>query len=92
MPRRSLVKVHTSDVMLSAEETRARYATASRLFYGLMAAALLVGLVIAIVLAHSIVTPLRNAVEIADAVKQGRLDNRIGDDGSDETSQLLVLI
>jgi methyl-accepting chemotaxis protein len=84
-----LVKVHTSDVMLSAEETRTRYVAACEFIYGILAGALLAGMFIAIFLARSIVNPLRHAVEVAEAVKQGRLDNVIDADGQDETSQLL---
>src|SRR5262249_54946031 len=86
----NLVHVHSSDVMGSAEETRTRYANSIKLIYGTLGGALLLGLAMALLLARSIVNPLRNAVEIADAVKQGRLDNYIEVDGSDETSQLLA--
>jgi len=85
----ALVKVHTADVMESATETNARYATSCKFIFGVLGVALLVGLTTAVVLARSIVNPLRNAVDIADAVKQGRLDNRIDVEGNDETSQLL---
>ncbi len=44
---------------------------------------------LAILLARSIVKPLRHAVQVADAVKRGRLDNVIDAAGSDETGQLL---
>jgi len=40
----SLVDTHTTDVMDSAEETRARYASAKTLIYGLLGGALLLGL------------------------------------------------
>jgi methyl-accepting chemotaxis protein len=85
----NLVKVHTSDVMLSADETRARYASSCELIYGILGGSLLIGLALAVFLSRGIVNPLRNAVDVADAVKQGRLDNQIEVDGSDETSQLL---
>jgi len=73
----------------SAEESRATYESARRTIIGAGIAALVFGIALAIVLARSIVKPLRNAVDVADAVKQGRLDNVIDANGKDETGQLL---
>ena len=61
----------------SADESRATYASARRTIISAGIAALVFGIALAILLARSIVKPLRNAVQIADAVKQGRLDNDI---------------
>ena len=73
----------------SADESRATYASARRTIISAGIAALVFGIALAILLARSIVKPLRNAVQIADAVKQGRLDNDIDTQGKDETGQLL---
>ena len=52
-------------------------------------AALIAGILLAITLARSITRPLRNAVTVAKAVKDGQLDNRIDVSGEDETGELL---
>jgi methyl-accepting chemotaxis protein len=52
-------------------------------------AALIFGIALAVMLARSIVRPLRDAVQIAEAVKQGRLDNVIDTTLHDETGQVL---
>jgi len=84
-----LVETHTGDVMDSAEETRARYATATKLIYGILGGALLLGVGLAMFLARGIVRPLSNAVEVAEAIRDGRLNNAIETGGEDETGQLL---
>ena len=70
-------------------ESHAAYAGARRTILVVGVGALVIGLLLAVVLTRGIVRPLRNAVEIADAVKQGRLDNTIDIEGEDETGQLL---
>src|SRR5689334_15461670 len=85
----NLVKVHTADVMLSAEETRTRYASAVKLIYAILGGALALGLVIAIFLARGIVRPLTDAMAIAEAIGQGKLKNVIDTSGQDETGKLL---
>jgi methyl-accepting chemotaxis protein len=70
-------------------ESNAAYVGARRTIIVVGVGALVIGLLLAVVLTRSIVRPLRNAVEIADAVKQGRLDNVIDIEGEDETGQLL---
>ena len=73
----------------SAVESRATYVNARRIIVAAAVAALLFGAALAMLLARGIVNPLRNAVEVADAVKQGRLDNVIDTGATDETGQLL---
>jgi methyl-accepting chemotaxis protein len=85
----ALVKVHESDFARTAEETRAEYTAARSSIFAMLAGALLLGVVFAILLARGIVNPLRNAVDVAEAVRQGRLDNVIDTTGEDETGQLL---
>ena len=70
-----LVETHTGDVMDSAEETRARYASAKKLIYGVLGGALLLGLGLAIYLARGIVRPLSDAMSVAAAIRDGKLDN-----------------
>jgi methyl-accepting chemotaxis protein len=86
----NLVKVHTADVMLSAEETRTRYKTAIEFIYGILAGALALGLFIAIYLAHGIVRPLNSAMDVAESIRAGRLDNTIDTSREDETGRLLA--
>jgi methyl-accepting chemotaxis protein len=85
----ALVKVHTADVMLSAEETRARYKTSCELIYGILAVALMLGMAAAFFLARGIVRPLNRAMEVAERIRDGKLDNQIDVAGVDETSQLM---
>ncbi len=53
------------------------------------AAALVFGILLAVLLARSIVRPLGAAVTVAEAIAAGRLDNSIEADGEDEPSRLL---
>ncbi|HET7810432.1 MAG TPA: methyl-accepting chemotaxis protein [Steroidobacteraceae bacterium] len=85
----ALVKVHTSDVMLSAEETQERYKTSTREIYVILAIALMVGMAAAYFLARGIVRPLNRAMEVAERIRDGKLDNQIEVSGTDETSQLM---
>jgi methyl-accepting chemotaxis protein len=85
----ALVKVHTADVMLSAEETRARYKTSTELIYTILAIALMLGLAAAYFLARGIVRPLNRAIEVAERIRDGKLDNQIEVQGTDEASQLM---
>jgi len=55
----------------SAEESRATYESARRTIFAAGIAALVFGIALAILLARSIVRPLRHAVVVADAVRQG---------------------
>jgi methyl-accepting chemotaxis protein len=86
---KGLVKVHTSDVMDSAEETRTRYTRAKELIYGILGGALLLGLGLAIYLARGIVRPLSEAMSVAAAIREGKLNNVIDTSGEDETGKLL---
>ena len=84
-----LVETHTGDVMDSAEETRARYASATKLIYAILGAALLLGVGLAIYLARGIVRPLNEAMSVAAAIRDGQLNNTIETGGQDETGSLL---
>jgi methyl-accepting chemotaxis protein len=84
-----LVETHTGDVMDSAEETRARYASAKQLIYGILGGALLLGVGLAIYLARGIVRPLNDAMSVAAAIRDGKLNNVIDSSAGDETGKLL---
>ena len=84
-----LVETHTGDVMDSAEETRARYASAKKLIYGILGGALLIGLGLATYLARGIVRPLSDAMSVAAAIRDGKLNNAIETSSQDETGRLL---
>jgi methyl-accepting chemotaxis protein len=86
---KGLVETHTGDVMDSAEETRARYASAKKLIYSVLGGALLLGLGLAMYLARGIVRPLNEAMSVAAAIREGKLNNSIETGGQDETGQLL---
>jgi len=86
---KGLVETHTGDVMGSAEETRARFASAEKLIYGMLGVALLLGLGLAIYLARGIVRPLNEAMSVAAAIRDGQLNNSIETGGQDETGKLL---
>jgi methyl-accepting chemotaxis protein len=73
----------------SAAESARTYDSARNTIVAASIAALVFGIVLAIFLARGIVRPLRNAVQVADAVKAGRLDNVIEIGAEDETGQLL---
>jgi methyl-accepting chemotaxis protein len=84
-----LVETHTGDVMDSATETRARYVSAGELIYGMLGVALLIGVALAIFLARGIVRPLNDAMSVAAAIRDGKLNNNIDTSGQDETGCLL---
>ena len=86
---KGLVETHTGDVMGSAAETRTRYAGARKLIYGILGGALLLGLGLAVYLARDIVRPLNEAMLVAEAIREGKLDNSIDTGGLDETGKLL---
>ena len=88
----ALVKVHTADVMGSAAETRIEHAQSVKWIYGLLAGALAVGIFIAIFLARGIVRPLNAAMSVAEAIREGRLNNTIDTSGEDETGRLLATL
>jgi methyl-accepting chemotaxis protein len=88
-PFRELRNQQQQGFVTSAAESHASYLSARRSIWIACLAALAFGALFAIVLTRSIVKPLRNAVGIADAIRQGRLDNHIEALGTDEASQLM---
>ncbi len=78
-------KVFEQSVVQSGET----YDKARNAILATSAGALIFGVLLAMLLARSIVRPLRGAVKVADAVKAGKLDNQIELGAEDETGQLL---
>jgi methyl-accepting chemotaxis protein len=74
----------------SKAESDQTYASGRNTILFSCVAVLIAGVLLAVMLARSIVRPLRRAVDVADAVKSGRLDNVIETGGEDETAQLLI--
>jgi methyl-accepting chemotaxis protein len=71
-------------------EGQAAYDAGRNVLIGANIAALIIGVLLAFTLSRGIVRPLRKAVDVADAVKQGRLDNVIETGAQDETGRLLA--
>jgi len=85
-----MVELLAQDFEEAAKESGDDYDTGRNSVFLILGAALAGGIALAILLARSIVRPLGNAVQIADAIKAGKLNNQIEVDGSDEPSQLLA--
>ncbi len=77
------------DFVDAGREGQAAYDSGRNTLIAANLVALLLGVILAFFLARSIVRPLRQAVDVADAVKGGKLDNVIETGAQDETGQLL---
>jgi methyl-accepting chemotaxis protein len=84
-----LMERQKEDFVVAGQEGQAAYDSGRNALVISNVVALIVGILFAILLARSIVRPLGRAVEVAEAVKGGKLDNQIEVQGRDETSQLL---
>ena len=84
-----LVKYHEANFASTHQVAQANYAKARRLIYAMLGAALLLGMVLAVLLAKGIVGPLSRAVNVAEAIRDGKLDNAIDKSGKDETGRLM---
>jgi methyl-accepting chemotaxis protein len=73
----------------TAQEAHHEYVSGRDTVIAAAGTALVVGVLLAFLLARGIVRPLRSAVEVADAVKSGKLDNVIATGARDETGRLL---
>jgi methyl-accepting chemotaxis protein len=73
----------------AAAESNQTYASARNTIIISCIGVLIAGVLLALTLSRGIVRPLRRAVEVADAVRQGKLNNVIEVDSEDETGQLL---
>jgi methyl-accepting chemotaxis protein len=74
----------------SAQEAHAAFVSGRNTIVATGSAAIIIGMLLAFVLARGIVRPLRNAVNVADAVKAGKLDNVVDAGARDETGLLLA--
>jgi methyl-accepting chemotaxis protein len=74
----------------SKADSEQTYAAARSTIFVTCIVVLVAGVLLAFMLARSIVRPLRRAVDVADAVKNGKLDNVIDVGSEDETGQLLT--
>src|SRR5690349_10751963 len=88
-PFRKLTQFQQQKFEHSAEESAATYDSARNTIVMASLFAAMLGIVFAILLARSILRPLKNAVEVAEAVKDGKLNNVIETGGTDELGQLL---
>ncbi|MEP6503594.1 MAG: MCP four helix bundle domain-containing protein, partial [Betaproteobacteria bacterium] len=74
---------------LAYRASQTTYASARMAIVGLLAAAVLVGALMAWVITRSIVRPLASAVKVAESVAAGNLTSDVVATGADEVSQLL---
>ena len=71
------------------KQSQETYSSARLAIVGLLAAAVLVGALMAWIISGSIVRPLASAVKVAESVAEGNLTSSIDATGADEVSQLL---
>jgi methyl-accepting chemotaxis protein len=88
-PVRDLTKFQQQKFENSARESDSTYVSARNTIVVASLIAAMLGIVFAVLLARSILRPLKTAVEVAEAVRQGKLDNVIETGGTDELGQLL---
>ena len=88
-PFRKLTELERADFEKASRDSDATYVSARNTIVAASVAALIAGILLAMKLARSITGPLRNAVAVAKAVREGQLDNRIDITGEDETGELL---
>ena len=80
------------NVQLSSQEgakAQSTYAQSKLILGGIVVAAVLVGIFVAMLISRSITVPLGAAVKLSAAVAEGDLSQRIQDHGRDEVSELL---
>jgi methyl-accepting chemotaxis protein len=85
----ALVDQQATLISTSHEQSVTDYQSSRNFILGTIATALALGIVFAVMLARSITKPLSDAVTVAEAIREGRLDNSIDTEGKDETSKLL---
>ncbi len=83
------VEFQTKGAEAAYKSSQDTYAGARLAIIGLLAAAVLVGALMAFVITGSIVRPLGNAVKVAEAVAEGNLTSTVVASGADEVNQLL---
>jgi methyl-accepting chemotaxis protein len=85
----ALVKHHEGDFEENTARARSEYSSGRAELLILMGVALALGLFSAVFLARGIVKPLSEAMNVAERIRDGKLDNAIDKDGQDETGRLL---
>ena len=84
-----LVKFQDKSFDAAFAESTSMADRARKVIIGTVLVALFAGIAFAIVLARSIVRPLRSAMDVAQAIGAGKLDNQIDTGARDETGRLL---
>ncbi|MFJ3045353.1 methyl-accepting chemotaxis protein [Herbaspirillum chlorophenolicum] len=85
----AIVKVNGEGSARADQAAYRVYDVARILIFGLLAAAVLIGFVLAIVVGRNVSRPLKDAVEIAQRVAKGDLTVHIRANGRDETGRLM---
>jgi methyl-accepting chemotaxis protein len=85
----ALVRIHQGDFERSANATHRDFRTGRSEIFVFMGLALLLGVLSAVYLARGIVGPLNHAMQVAERIRDGKLDNVIESGGADETGRLL---
>ncbi len=85
----ALAKHHEGEFDESTKLAREDYVNGRNAIFGLLAAALALGIFMAVFLARGIATPLNDAMQVAERIRDGKLDNVIDGSGEDETGRLL---
>jgi len=83
------IRLNHDGAMAEVVNAGSSYQSAMLLTAVLVVAALVLGVVIAVLITRSITLPIRRSVEIAETVARGDLTARIEVSGTDETAQLL---
>ncbi|BEV14175.1 methyl-accepting chemotaxis protein [Herbaspirillum sp. DW155] len=85
----AIVKLNASGSARADEEASGVFRAAQRWIVGLLAATVIIGSLLAFVVAANVARPLKEAVEIAQRVARGDLTLRIRPAGRDETGRLM---
>lgn len=86
----ALVKHQDASFEASYQQSSIAASRARGAIIAVVGLAILAGLFVSWLLARSIVTPLRHAVEVTKAIRDGKLDNIIDVSHQDETGQVLA--
>src|SRR5690349_5953096 len=89
---RQLAQMQSDSMDGASEVSTASYHSSRNVIVGIICAAVAFGIFLAIMLARSIVRPLGNAVSVAEAIRDGKLDNAIDTDGNDQPTKLLITL
>ena len=87
-----LMALQLTDAAASKQEADGSKAAAAMMLAGAVALALALGFTLAWANTRSIVTPLRQAVQITDSVAEGNLTNAIAVHGNDEVAHMMVAL